>query len=82
MALAICRETADIDVDVYESAPAFSDVGAGLVLWPRIIEIMLQWGLKKELEQYLSPAPGGSKGMRPVLGQVISGIDGILQTRE
>ena len=82
MALAICRETADIDIDVYESASAFSDVGAGLVLWPRIIEIMLQWGLKKELEQYLSPAPGGTKGICPVFGQVFSRIDRILQTRE
>lgn len=39
----------DIQVDVYEAAKLFSEVGAGIGLWPRSWKIIEQLGLADEL---------------------------------
>ena len=45
---------ANVDVDIYESASAFSQVGAGMGFWPRIWESMRLLGLEEELKQLAS----------------------------
>lgn len=46
MALAKYR---DIQVEVYEAAKQFSDIGAGVGMWPRTWRIMKLLGLDQEL---------------------------------
>ena len=45
---------ANVDVDIYESASAFSQVGAGMGFWPRIWESMRALGLEEELRPLAS----------------------------
>ena len=45
---------ANVDVDIYESASAFGQVGAGMGFWPRIWESMRLLGLEEELRPLAS----------------------------
>ncbi|EKM51434.1 uncharacterized protein PHACADRAFT_200263 [Phanerochaete carnosa HHB-10118-sp] len=40
----------NIEVDIYESAPSFGQVGAGMGFWPRIWESMRLLGLEEDLK--------------------------------
>jgi len=45
LAAAVALDRAGEDVSVYERAPAFCDVGAGMSLWPNATRILRKWGL-------------------------------------
>lgn len=58
-AVSLARCEAAVDVDIYESAACFSEVGAGLAMWPRVLDIMRLLGLEDDLKQRVS---AGEKG--------------------
>ncbi|CCM00599.1 uncharacterized protein FIBRA_02635 [Fibroporia radiculosa] len=41
----------DIQVDIYEAASQFAEIGAGIGMWPRTWKIMQKLGLERELAQ-------------------------------
>ena len=45
LAAAVALDRAGVDVAVYERAPAFTDVGAGMSLWPNATRILRSWGV-------------------------------------
>ena len=45
-------------VDIYESAAKFTQVGAGISLWPRTWEVLKTFGMAEDLEARM--APGGT----------------------
>ncbi|KAI0792521.1 hypothetical protein C8Q75DRAFT_804892 [Abortiporus biennis] len=53
MALAISRCAPDIDVDIYESASSFGEIGAGIGMWPRVWETMQFLGLEEDLKRII-----------------------------
>jgi 2-polyprenyl-6-methoxyphenol hydroxylase-like FAD-dependent oxidoreductase len=48
---ALALHRAGIDVTVFERAPAFTEVGAGMSLWPNATRVLASWGV---LDQLLS----------------------------
>ncbi|GJE99048.1 FAD-dependent monooxygenase [Phanerochaete sordida] len=48
-AIALAKSGAPVDVDIYESAKAFSEIGAGMAFLPRVWEAMRILGLDEEL---------------------------------
>ena len=55
-ALALSRYH-DIQVDVYESATAFTEIGAGIGLWPRSWKILCALGLADDLAKVAMVPP-------------------------
>ena len=49
LAAAFSASRAGWDVRLYERAPAFSEVGAGLQLGPNVVRVLQGWGLQAEL---------------------------------
>jgi salicylate hydroxylase len=49
MALALAASRANWDVQLFEQAPAFSEVGAGIQLGPNVVKVLHQWGLADAL---------------------------------
>ncbi|KAI0759178.1 hypothetical protein BC629DRAFT_1597879 [Irpex lacteus] len=49
-AVALAKSGGDFDVDIYESAGSFTEIGAGLNLWPRIEKILTDLGLGTDLQ--------------------------------
>lgn len=47
----------DIDVDIYEAAPKFSEVGAGIGVWPRVWRILAHLGLDEDLARATALKP-------------------------
>ncbi|KAF8656075.1 hypothetical protein AX16_002775 [Volvariella volvacea WC 439] len=47
----------DITVDIYEAAPKFSEVGAGIGVWPRIWKTLAKLGIDEELAQVTALKP-------------------------
>ncbi len=58
-AVSLSRCEANVDVDIYESAARFSEIGAGLAMWPRVWDIMRIIGLEEDLKRRIP----GEKGM-------------------
>lgn len=44
-----------LHVDVYESAVKFSQVGAGISVWPRTWEVLKALGMAADLEARMAP---------------------------
>ncbi|KAJ3801024.1 hypothetical protein GGU11DRAFT_741946 [Lentinula aff. detonsa] len=59
-ALALSRYD-DIDVDVYESASSFSEVGVGIGIWPRVWQILKELGLEDALLKVALEQPSNSE---------------------
>ena len=59
-AIALSRARNDVTVDIYEAGPNFSEFGAGLNLWPRVLEILHTFGLKDALRQYAGSSTEGT----------------------
>lgn len=59
-ALALSRARNDVTIDIYEAGPNFSEFGAGLNLWPRVLEILHNFGLKDALGQYVGSSAEGN----------------------
>ena len=49
-AIALARSGANVDVDIYESTASFSEIGAGIVFLPRILDDLRFLGFAAELE--------------------------------
>ncbi|KAF8072155.1 hypothetical protein FPV67DRAFT_1748853 [Lyophyllum atratum] len=47
----------DIDVDIYEGATKFSEVGAGIGVWPRVWKILEHLGLSEDLARVTALKP-------------------------
>ncbi|RDB27733.1 Salicylate hydroxylase [Hypsizygus marmoreus] len=47
----------DIDVDIYEAATQFSEVGAGIGVWPRVWKILEHLGLSEDLARVTALKP-------------------------
>ncbi|KAG6835640.1 hypothetical protein H0H93_016271 [Arthromyces matolae] len=47
----------DIHVDIYEAAARFSEVGAGIGVWPRVWKILESLGLSHDLAQLTALKP-------------------------
>ena len=45
----------NLEVDIYESAPELTQVGAGITIWPRTWKILEKFGLTEELLTHLAP---------------------------
>lgn len=56
MAVALSKYS-DIQVDVYEAAGQFSEVGAGIGMWPRTWNIMESLGLTEDLAKIAVISP-------------------------
>lgn len=48
-AIALAKSGAPVDVDIYESAAVFSEIGAGMAFWPRVWEAMCILNLEDDL---------------------------------
>ncbi|PCH34754.1 salicylate 1-monooxygenase [Wolfiporia cocos MD-104 SS10] len=57
-ALSLHRFNANVDVDIYEAAAEFTEVGAGVGVWPRAWELLKDLGLADELAAVSEKAPG------------------------
>lgn len=58
-----------IQVDIYESAPKLTQIGAGITFWPRGWKILEKLGLESALASHLSPGqhiPDGTPRRYPV----------------
>jgi 2-polyprenyl-6-methoxyphenol hydroxylase-like FAD-dependent oxidoreductase len=59
-AVAISKICPDIDVYIYESAPSFSEVGAGIGVWPRVWDTLKTLGLEDDLKSKYTSLGGKS----------------------
>ena len=53
-AIALAKDNARLEVHIYESASAFSEVGAGIGLWPRGWDTLRVLGLEGDLRPRIS----------------------------
>ena len=49
-AVALAKSGGDFDVDIYESTGSFSEIGAGMNLWPRVEKTLKILGLREDLK--------------------------------
>ncbi|TFY67996.1 hypothetical protein EVJ58_g1294 [Rhodofomes roseus] len=54
LAVSLHKLAANVAVDIYEAAPSFPDIGAGVMLWRRTWEIIQALGLADELSVFAS----------------------------
>ena len=52
--MALSKSGVDFDVDIYESAQCFSEIGAGVNLWPRVTRTLQDLGLEEDLKRAAS----------------------------
>lgn len=52
----------NIDVDIYEAATEFSEVGAGIGIWPRVWRLLAKLGLDEELAGVSALQPTDEEG--------------------
>lgn len=62
LAVALSRYP-DIQVDVYEAAERFKEIGAGVMIWSRTWEILTLLGMASDFSQIAHATPDGSLGM-------------------
>ena len=63
MTLAVClAKYPDIQVDIYEAAQDFKEVGAGVMIWGRTWRVLTLLGLDKTLREVAGVALDGSEG--------------------
>ncbi|PPQ92631.1 hypothetical protein CVT25_007710, partial [Psilocybe cyanescens] len=63
VALSRMRLEEHIQVDIYESAPELTQIGAGITFWPRAWKILGKLGLESALASHLSPGQHIPDGM-------------------
>ena len=52
----------DIEVTVYEAAKEFSEVGAGIGVWPRVWKILAHLGLDSDMAKMTASKPSYDEG--------------------
>jgi 2-polyprenyl-6-methoxyphenol hydroxylase-like FAD-dependent oxidoreductase len=72
LAAAFALRRAGREVAVYERAPAFAEVGAGLSLWPNATRILQAWGLLEAVLALGEPVAGFD--LRRPDGSLIAGV--------
>ncbi|KAF9482883.1 salicylate hydroxylase, partial [Pholiota conissans] len=68
LAVALSRLNIDSDaleIDIYESAPQLTQIGAGITFWPRAWKILEKLGLTTELARHLAPGQHIPDGTGP-----------------
>lgn len=70
MTLAVALSTLNLDpntieIDIYESAPELTQIGAGITFWPRAWKILEKLGVTAELTTYLAPGQHVPDGTGP-----------------
>ena len=65
-AVALSKSGVDFDVDIYESAQCFSEVGAGIGVWPRVTRTLQDLGLEEDLKKASSTWDGGCTSLTPL----------------
>ena len=45
-----------LDMHLYESAAQISEIGAGLSIWQRVYDILVDLGLESDMQKYLENA--------------------------
>ncbi|CAL1707173.1 unnamed protein product [Somion occarium] len=64
LALAVAlSKYSDIQVDVYEAAGQFKEIGAGVMMWERTWKILDQLGLSEDLSKAADTPPNGFPGI-------------------
>ncbi|KAI0759175.1 FAD/NAD(P)-binding domain-containing protein, partial [Irpex lacteus] len=63
-AVALAKSGGDFDVDIYESAGSFTEIGAGLNLWPRIEKSLTNLGLGVDLQSRYTKFPEDGENPR------------------
>lgn len=61
LAVALSRYP-DIDVNVYEAAETFKEIGAGVMIWGRSWHILSRLGLQEALLQVVNEQNSGDEG--------------------
>lgn len=56
------KKSNNVEINIYEATPEFSEIGAGINIWPRIWEIFANIGLDKPLAELLPRYPDSSPG--------------------
>ena len=51
LALVLQKDCPDVEINIYESTPELTEVGAGVGVWPRVWEILRYLGLEDSLKQ-------------------------------
>ncbi|KAG7446323.1 FAD/NAD-P-binding domain-containing protein [Guyanagaster necrorhizus] len=62
LAVLLCRDPS-IQVDMYESASRFAEIGAGVMIWSRTWKILEAVGLAEDFSRIAHPPPDGSIGV-------------------
>lgn len=62
LAVALSKAS-NVEVNVYESAQRFSEIGAGVMIWSRTWRILEQMGLADAFSRIAHAPPDGSMGM-------------------
>ena len=70
-----------LQVDVYESAVKFTQVGAGISLWPRTWEVLKDLGMAGDLESRMTPGETPPDSQKPsALDRLFPSINFIILT--
>ncbi len=64
----------NIDVEIYEAAAEFSEVGAGIGVWPRVWRILEKLGLSEDFSRVTALKPT-YEDCRPILEVHNAGFD-------
>ncbi|KAI0349381.1 FAD/NAD-P-binding domain-containing protein [Trametes cingulata] len=64
LALSMQKNAPDVEVTLYESTSALTEVGAGIGFWPRMWEILADLGLEADLLQITGARDGAALPMR------------------
>ena len=64
-ALFLQKHVQDIEVDIYESAHALTELGAGVAMWPRVWELIKYLELEDELLQISGSSRAGGAALCP-----------------
>lgn len=54
----------DIQIDIYEAAEKFAEIGAGIGMWPRTWKIMRKLGIDTDLAKVAIVAPDSQSSMQ------------------
>ena len=64
-ALFLQKHAQDVEVDIYESAHALTELGAGVAMWPRVWELIKYLELEDELLQISGSSRAGGAALCP-----------------
>ena len=54
LALSLQKYCPELEIVIYESAHELAEIGAGVVMWPRTMEVIRDLGLEEDLRKMVS----------------------------